>query len=247
MTSRTLRRLSHIALASIGLVVAAGIALSGATVATADTADRTLSLTREDGSPIGTLFTDWTMVPGDIVHTTVVAHRTGGGESSLMITLGDAVDGGKAAPRAVERDVLITVAANGLERTSSAADLMHADVIFDLGRSSAASVPIDVTFELPFSSGNDSQLQSLDLTLVVMAADLLDTTNPEGPHGTDGESESENGGGSQANPGDGSMFPGLPSTGASVTDALLVAVVATCVGLLLIGGRKRRADEVEHD
>ncbi|MET1051388.1 MAG: hypothetical protein ABWX65_01995, partial [Mycetocola sp.] len=180
------------------------------------------------GSPIGTLFSDWTMVPGDVVHTTVVAHRTGGGESNLMITLGDgdgvdSVDAVKlvTGPKVVEQDVLITIAGNGFVRTATAAELKRADVVFDLGRSAKADVPIDVTFELAFSSGNESQLQSVDLALVVIAADMQ----------------------APGSAGDGS----LPSTGASVRDALIGAAVATCVGLLLIGGRKRRDDTVEHD
>ncbi|MBG6238785.1 hypothetical protein IWX78_001757 [Mycetocola sp. CAN_C7] len=223
MTAHLLRRISRLGKASVGVAVAAVIAFSGASSAAADPidsdTDRTLSLTRADGSPIGTLFSDWTMVPGDIVHTTVVAHRTGGGESSLMITLGDGDEQRTSGPTAVERDVLITVAGNGIEVTSSAADLKHTDAVFDLGRSSAASVPIDVTFELPFSSGNGTQLQSLDLGLVVIAADM------EIPASTDG----------------------LASTGASVRDALIVAAVVTCLGLLLIGGRNRRVEAGEHD
>lgn len=232
MSTRIRTRLARAAAGAIGVALVAALALAGATSASADTEERSLALTREDGSPIGTLFSDWTMVPGDVVTTTVVAHRAGGGVSSLLITLGDDANQRGAGPTSVQKDVVITVSGNGTEFRSTAAELLGGDVIFDLGRSSVASVPIDVTFELPFSSGNETQLQSIDLSLMVVAADM--EVDPGGA-----------GGGSTTPPGDAASPPNLPSTGASVRDALIVAAVATCLGLLLIGGRRRRDEQVD--
>ena len=233
MNSRILTRIGAGVLAAVAAVA---LSLAGASVASADTADRTLSLTRVDGSPIGTLFSDWTMVPGDIVSTTVVAHRTGGGVSSLLITLGDDSAGTSRAATAVEDDVVITVASNGVEHSSSAAELMRGDTMFDLGRSSVASVPITVTFELPFSSGNATQLQSIDLSLMVVATDV---DAPKPPTDVDDDAAAPAGGDT--------AFPNLPSTGASVRDVLIAAAVVTCLGLLLLGGRRRRDDGVDAD
>ena len=231
----SIRILTRVGAGLVALTAATVLTFAGATAASADTDERTLSLTRQDGSPIGTLFSDWTMVPGDVVSTTVVAHRTGGGVSTLLITLADPEAGSARASTAVENDVVITVASNGTEYSSSAAALMRGDAVFDLGRSSLASVPIDITFELPFSSGNDTQLQSLDLSLVVVAT-VIDPTVP--PIGSGEE---------PAGPGDGVAFPNLPSTGASVRDALIAAAVVTCLGLLLLGARRRRDEEVDAD
>ena len=218
MNARTLTRIA--AAGAVGLAFVVGLIFAGATSASADTDERNLSLTRLDGSPIGTLFTDWTMVPGDVVRTTVVAHRTGGDESSLLITLGNSSGDRGAASTAVEEDVVITIASNGSEYISSAAASMKGDVVFDLGRSSAEAVPIDVTFELPYSSGNDTQGQSIDLSLTVTA---IDPSTPDG----------------LTIPG----FPNLPTTGASVRDLLIAAAVLTSLGLLLIGKRRRRDEE----
>ena len=234
MKTHVMSRLARAAAGAIGVALVAALAFSGAASAAADTEERALAVTREDGSPIGTLFSDWTMVPGDIVTTRVVAHRTGGGVSSLLITLGDDSTDQRATPTPVQKDVVITVAGNGTTFRSTAAELLRGDVIFDLGRSSIASVPIDVTFELPFSSGNATQLQSLDLSLVVVAADT--EVDP-----------GDTGGGSTTPPSNAGSLPNLPSTGASVRDALIAAAVATCLGLLLIGGRRRRDEAVDPD
>lgn len=229
------RILTRIGAAVVAIAAVVALAVAGTATASADTDERTLSLTRQDGSPIGTLFSDWTMVPGDVVNTTVVAHRTGGGESTLLITLADPGAGTVGPSTAVENDVVITVASNGTEFRSSAAALMRGDVVFDLGRSGLSSVPIDVTFELPFSSGNETQLQALDLSLVVVATDI---DAPAPPAGT--------GAGSAAHD-ESVSFPNLPSTGASVRDVLIAAAVVTCVGLLLLGARRRRDEEVHAD
>ncbi|GHD45016.1 hypothetical protein D9V29_02585 [Mycetocola manganoxydans] len=226
---------------------ALALTLGGASVATADTGERSLSITRTDGSPVGTLFTDWTMVPGDKVSTTVLAHRTGGGESSLMITLGNNRSDREATPTPVEEDVVITVASNGIELASSAAALMHGDVMLDLGRSAAATVPIDVTFELPFASSNATQQQSIDLALLVVAADIPTSTDPADPTtpAPPADPTPAPTPGTEIPAADGAAPPALPSTGASVRDILIAAAVVTCIGLLLIGKRNRRDEAVD--
>ena len=238
MTARILTRVGAGLLATAAAVA---LTFAGASAATAETTERTLSITRADGTPVGTLFTDWTMVPGDRVSTTLVAHRTGGGESSLLITLGDNQANPDATPTAVEDDVVITVGSNGSEHSSSAAALMKGDVILDLGRSAAATVPIDVTFELPFTSGNATQLQSIDLSLVVIAADDQSPTPGTPPDDTTPTPTPA------PNPSaDGPNLPALPSTGASVRDILIAAALATSLGLLLLGRRKRHDEPISH-
>lgn len=226
MTRRLLTRhtLARIAAALIAIATVSILGLAAATPAAyAEHEDRALHLTRMDGSPVGTLFSDWIMVPGDKVSTTVIAHRTGQGESSLLITLGTWSDAAHTTPTAVEEDVLISIRANGSELTSTASALMTGAAVFDLGRSAASSVPIEVTFELPFSSGNATQQQSLDLSLVVTAADLPEST-PTQP-GTDDSLAS--------------LIPSLPSTGTSARDLLIVAAAATTTGLLFLGGKRK--------
>lgn len=220
------RPLPIISAGIVAVLAAVAFALAAASPVSADTGERTLNLTRQDGSPIGTLFEDWTMVPGDVVSTTVVAHRAGGGASSLLITLGDDAD---ATPTPVEEDVVITVAANGVEHSASASALSRGEVVFDLGRSSAAVVPIDVTFELPFSSGNDTQRQSLALGIVVTAVDPTGPASTDPAGGVDGEDV-------LAVP----AFPNLATTGASIRDLLIGVAVVTAMGLLLLGSRRRR-------
>lgn len=209
------------ALVATAVVTMFGLALAPAAHAEHD--ERALHITRVDGSPVGTLFTDWTMVPGDKVSTTVVAHRTGEGGSSLFITLGDTSDTRRTTPTAVEEDVLISIRTNGIELTSTASALMTGGAVFDLGRSAAPSIPIDITFELPFSSENATQLQELGLSLVVTAADLP-TSTPESPSGENGLS---------------SDIPFLPNTGSSARDLLIIAAIATTLGLLFLGGRRK--------
>ncbi len=236
--------LSRIATCSVALAAVTGLSLAGASAAWADIDERSLSLTRQDGSPIGTLFTDWTMVPGDNVSTTVIAHREGGGSSTLLVTLGGGSPGDSTSTL-VEEEVVITIVANGTEYVSSAADLMRGDMVVDLGRSSLTHVPIDVSFELPFDSANESQSHSLDLSLVVVATD---TEGPETGPGSAPEAGPGAGPGSGIPSANGSIlpnFPNLPSTGASIRDALIAAAVATCLGLLLIGRRRRRDEAVE--
>jgi hypothetical protein len=148
------RTRTRIGAAVLTLVAAMSLVFVSAGAANASHEERSLQLTRVDGSPVGTLFTDWVMVPGDKVSTTLLAHRTGAGESSLLITLGDSDHGTKRPATPVEEDVIITAEANGLEIHSSAATLMKSDAALDLGRSSEPVVPITVTFELPFSSSN---------------------------------------------------------------------------------------------
>jgi hypothetical protein len=151
------RTRTRIGAAVLTLVAAVSLVFVSAGAANASHEERSLQLTRVDGSPVGTLFTDWVMVPGDKVSTTLLAHRTGAGESSLLITLGDSDHGTKRPATPVEEDVIITAEANGLEIHSSAATLMRSDAALDLGRSSDPVVPITVTFELPFSSSNATQ------------------------------------------------------------------------------------------
>ena len=248
--------------ATVGI---AALVFVSSTGAHAEHESRALHITRVDGSPVGTLFTDWVMVPGDKVSTTVLARRTGHGASSLLITLGD-LDNHRDSPArtAVEEDVVITATANGRQLQSSAAALMKGDIALDLGRSEDPVVPIDVTFELPFSSDNATQQQNLNLSLVVTAADIPVSTpeptepatpaNPSTPADpatpTDPAAPAV-----PANPaGNGSptapiaaaqpdgletVLPFLPGTGASVREVLIVAAVFTTFGLLLLGGRRK--------
>lgn len=204
---------------------AAAIVMVGApTMAHAAPDDRELRITRVDGSPVGTLFTDWVMVPGDKVSTTVVAHRMGGGESSLLLTLGDlsGVRGGRVTP--IDEDVLISAKARGVEVQSSAAALMRGDATLDLGRSADPVVPIDVTFELPFSSSNATQQQVFNLSLVVTAADIpvsVPGTTPTSPP-TPAAPAVAGTPAAGAKPGGlQTVLPFLPSTGASVRESTL--------------------------
>lgn len=213
------RHLTRIAAALLATAVVTILGLAAtAPAAYAEHEDRALHLTRIDGSPVGTLFTDWVMVPGDKVTTTVVARRTGQGESSLLISLADSEGSAHTAPTAVEEDVLISIRTNGIELTSTASALKTGGAVFDLGRSAASSVPIDVTFELPFSSENATQRQTLGLSLVVTAADLP-TSSPDDDLATG--------------------IPFLPNTGSSARDVLVVAALATTLGLLFLGGRRK--------
>ena len=238
------------------LVASVGVAtvlFVGSTGAHAEHENRALHITRVDGSPVGTLFTDWVMVPGDKVSTTVLARRTGHGASSLLITLGDLDDNrDKKSRTAVEEDVVITATANGRKLQSSAADLMKGDVALDLGRSEDPVVPIDVTFELPFSSDNATQQQKLNLSLVVTAADIpvptpgpTDPASPANPS-TPAHPHSPSVPTGETLPvtatqphGLETVLPFLPDTGASVREVLIGAAVLTTFGLLLLGGRRK--------
>ncbi|MCP2031445.1 hypothetical protein L1277_001536 [Okibacterium sp. HSC-33S16] len=207
------------ALAVLTIVV---VVVASPTPASAEHRERTLHMTRVDGAPIGALFDDWVMVPGDKASTTVVANRTGGGVSSLAITLGNGnTRAASAAALPIEENLLITAEVNGLVFRSSAASLMQGDAVFDLGRSTDPAVPIDVTFELPFESGNNTQQQPFDLSLVVTAADV--------PTSADSRIRE-------------TTLPLLPGTGASVRDILIAAGALTMSGLLLLGGRQKRRE-----
>lgn len=245
---RTDRWSTRIGTGLAATVLVCAMSLAGASGAMADTTERSLSITRLDGSPVGTLFSDWTMVPGDRVTTTVVAHRTGGGASNLLVTLGDNQSDLKTGPNPVEDDVVITVASNGKKLSSSAAALIHDDVLLDLGSSAAERVPIDVTFELPFSSGNATQQQSIDLSVVVIAtekAPTSDQTDPTAPPAPAEPAQPAPPASPVPNPVPGSILPNLPSTGASLRDILIGTAVVTCIGLLLIGKRNRRDEAVD--
>lgn len=265
-------RRTILARGAAALVATAGIAtlvFVGSTGAHAEHESRALHITRVDGSPVGTLFTDWVMVPGDKVSTTVLARRTGHGASSLLITLGDLDSNRDPASRtAVEEDVVITATANGRQLQSSAAALMKGDVALDLGRSEDRLVPIDVTFELPFSSDNPTQQQNLNLSLVVTAADIpVPAPSPTTPTTPSPEPTTPADPADPADPGDPAdpagptnpavtvspetpftaaqpggletVLPFLPGTGASVRDVLIASAVLTTLGLLLLGGRRK--------
>ena len=233
---RTILRIFAASVAVLGLGTL--LAITAAPLAHAEHEDRALHVTRIDGSPVGTLFSDWVMVPGDKVSTTVVAHRTGPGESSLLITLGNESTG-HLTPTAVEDDVLISIRTNGIELTSTASALKTGATIFDLGRSAAPSVPIEVTFELPFSSGNDTQQQSLDLSLVVTAADIPVST----PGPTPGKTPQTQ---TQTQPTNNdtlaSVLPFLPNTGTAARELLILAAVVTTIGLLFLGGKRKSCE-----
>ncbi|GGE92660.1 hypothetical protein [Mycetocola zhadangensis] len=227
-------KLGRIGAALAVATVATTLAFAGATAAHAEPEERTLHLTRVDGSPVGNLFTDLVIVPGDTLRTTVVAHRTGPGESSLLITLANPADDSDALPTPIEDDVVITASVNGLELKSSAAALMRGDAVLDLGRSSAANVPIDISLELPFASSNATQEQELDLSVVLTAADLP-TSGPDANTPTPVQSPA-----TSANPGGlATILPFLPGTGASVREILIVAALITTFGLILLGGKRK--------
>jgi LPXTG-motif cell wall-anchored protein len=232
--------------AFLALGAATALVFVGTSAAHAEHEDRKLHLTRVDGSPIGTLFDDWLMVPGDKVSTTVLAHRTGDGESSLLITLNDSEDGERRPASAVEKDVTITAEANGHEIRASAAELMKTDGMLDLGRSADPVVPIDITFELPFSSTNATQLQSMHLAVVVVAADMPVST-PEPTEPTEPTTQPSTPAAPDATASVGGLdtvLPFLPNTGASVREILIGAAVLTTLGLILLGGRRKRHESV---
>ncbi|MFU8946714.1 LPXTG cell wall anchor domain-containing protein [Mycetocola zhadangensis] len=251
------RRVAPQAALGIAALVGTLASVVGISPAYAEHDDRALHITRVDGSPVGTLFTDWVMVPGDTIKATVVAHRTGHGASSLLITLGDRSNQHHARPTPVEQDIIVTAEANGVQIRASAAALMLGDASLDLGRSSDPIVPIDVSFELPFSSANATQLQMFNLSVVVTAADIpVPSNEPETPIPHPAEETPDLGGPgawpTATNPAGReasslsrnrgileSVIPLLPHTGASVREVLIVGALLTSFGLLLLGRRRK--------
>ncbi|WP_162925007.1 hypothetical protein [Mycetocola zhujimingii] len=230
-----------------GLVVVAMatlFALSEAAPGYAENEDRTIHLSRLDGGTVDPLFDDWVMVPGDKVSTTVIAHRSGQDDSTLFITLAALSGGIVLPPTAVEEDVLISIHTIGADFTATASELMTGGAVFDLGRSAPTDVPIEVTLELPFSSSNSTMLQTLDLSLIVRAADILQATPDESavttPAPTAGAAaETQPAVGGSIADGSTTDVPFLSTTGASPRNLLIVAIVASTIGLLFLGGRRK--------
>ena len=229
---RPVGRLATRMMAATAVALAAAFSIVGPTApAIAVTSERTLSLTRADGSPVGQLFDPVVMVPGDTVTTTVYAHRTGGGSSDLTVTLSG--EGGSGAePNAFERDAVVTVETQGIRRSATVADLISGREVIELGRSAVETLPIEVSLTLPFSSADDSKRQSLDLALVVTAIDA------------DGSGGAPPGQGGPTGPPGASDVPALPHTGAAKTaGAVVLAGLLVVSGLVLVGtrrGRRRR-------